>query len=143
MFDNLYFHLVRKIDSKTRLFLPAETGAEVGTSIVVVNAFERIYDLYLLDKINALVSDLRGRILSTSDIATKQMLTNELESLYGCAIKIGALDSQKRIVLPPQMDVYRQKEVHLVGRYDHIRIYPEEKDYEEAVTRSKKNNLFR
>lgn len=142
MFDSLYFDLTRKVDSKLRLVLPFEVGDITGAKVAIVKPDEKFYQLYLLERINSLVLELKERLKKAIGDERKTII-DDLDSLYGCIIRISDADSQRRIALPPEFDAYVGCDVHLIGRYDNIRIYPDDTDYESYISRSRKNNLFK
>lgn len=142
MFNNLYFDLTRKVDSKLRLNLPSDVGDITGAKVAIVKPDDAFYQLYLLEQINSLVLELNERLkTATGDI--RKAIIEDLDALYGCVSRVSDIDCQRRIALPPEFDAYVGKDIHLIGRYDNIRIYPQDVDYEGYITRARRNNLFK
>lgn len=143
MFEGLYFNLVRNIDDAMRLILPPEVGDVKGAEFAIARPDEKFYHIYLLDRVNSLVVELRERLLTCQSRELRDSINADLNALCACILKTSKADAQKRILLPPEFEGYRGKSVNIIGMYDYIRLYPDEKDYKEYLSLVRKNNLFK
>ena len=140
MFSGMYFQKTAKIDSKNRMAIPLKTGITYGQKILVAK-MPKYYELFLLERINALVDNLKKKFYDVSPEQREEIL-RDLNYIFSIAIRTSMVDEQGRIVMPSS-DFKAGSEVFLQGRGKTLAVFKDEQDYSNYMAAVETSDILR
>lgn len=139
MFTGMFFQKNSKIDAKNRLFLPSESAAEAGKDVIVAK-MQSYYQIFMLERINALVDGIQKNYYKVNAKQRAEIL-RDLNYIFSVALKTSRVDSQRRIVMPSVLEP--SSSVVLQGRGTSIAVFPSYEEYKEYMSSIETTSILR
>lgn len=112
-----------KIDSKGRIFIPANTKREIGEELVLIfNSNLHVYEIYSVDKLKDRFELMNSLILNSKTKKDKNFYEKMMCEFSKSILRSEKIDTQGRFSTGKNFEGYEK--VLSTGAYDHLIIDP-------------------